>query len=106
MGARRRCLHRRRRPDARAALRLDRQAAAHAARPGRSSVRDLAAHAVFARRAMNAPLARVNQAAADDSLWYKDAIIYQLHVKSFCDSNNDGIGDFPGLISRLDYIAD
>lgn len=39
-------------------------------------------------------------------LWYKDAIIYQLHVKSFFDANNDGIGDFPGLISRLDYIAD
>ena len=38
--------------------------------------------------------------------WYKDAIIYQLHIKSFFDSNNDGIGDFPGLISRLDYIAD
>jgi maltose alpha-D-glucosyltransferase/alpha-amylase len=42
--------------------------------------------------------------AAD--FWYKDAIIYQLHVKSFFDSNNDGIGDFPGLISKLDYIAD
>ncbi len=41
-----------------------------------------------------------------DQLWYKDAIIYQLHVKSFYDSNNDGIGDFPGLISKLDYIAD
>jgi maltose alpha-D-glucosyltransferase/alpha-amylase len=41
-----------------------------------------------------------------DQLWYKDAIIYQLHVKSFFDSNNDGIGDFPGLISKLDYIAD
>ena len=39
-------------------------------------------------------------------LWYKDAIIYQLHVKSFFDSNNDGIGDFLGLISKLDYIAD
>jgi maltose alpha-D-glucosyltransferase/alpha-amylase len=38
-------------------------------------------------------------------LWYKDAVIYQLHVKSFVDSNNDGIGDFSGLISRLDYIA-
>jgi maltose alpha-D-glucosyltransferase/alpha-amylase len=37
--------------------------------------------------------------------WYKDAIIYQVHVKSFFDSNNDGIGDFPGLIARLDYIA-
>ena len=43
---------------------------------------------------------------ADDPLWYKDAIIYQLHVKSFFDSNDDGIGDFPGLISRLDYIAE
>ncbi|CAN0626621.1 maltose alpha-D-glucosyltransferase / alpha-amylase [Burkholderia multivorans] len=43
---------------------------------------------------------------ADDPLWYKDAIIYQVHVKSFFDSNNDGIGDFPGLISRLDYIAE
>jgi maltose alpha-D-glucosyltransferase / alpha-amylase len=38
--------------------------------------------------------------------WYKDAVIYQLHVKSFFDSNNDGVGDFPGLISRLDYIAE
>ena len=41
-----------------------------------------------------------------DPLWYKDAIIYQIHIKSFFDSNNDGIGDFPGLISRLDYIAE
>ncbi len=41
-----------------------------------------------------------------DQLWYKDACIYQLHVKSFCDSNGDGIGDFPGLISKIDYIAD
>jgi maltose alpha-D-glucosyltransferase / alpha-amylase len=38
--------------------------------------------------------------------WYKDSIIYQLHVKSFFDGDNDGIGDFPGLISKLDYIAD
>jgi maltose alpha-D-glucosyltransferase/alpha-amylase len=43
---------------------------------------------------------------AAEQLWYKDAIIYQLHVKSFFDSNNDGIGDFRGLISKLDYIAD
>jgi maltose alpha-D-glucosyltransferase/alpha-amylase len=40
-----------------------------------------------------------------DPLWYKDAVIYQLHVKSFFDSNGDGIGDFPGLTSKLDYIA-
>jgi len=42
----------------------------------------------------------------NDPLWYKDAVIYQVHVKSFFDSNNDGIGDFPGLIEKLDYIAD
>jgi len=36
-------------------------------------------------------------AASPDTLWYKDAIIYQLHVRTFCDSNGDGIGDFPGL---------
>ncbi|HEY0178334.1 MAG TPA: maltose alpha-D-glucosyltransferase [Dokdonella sp.] len=41
-----------------------------------------------------------------DPQWYKDAVIYQLHVKSFFDSNDDGIGDFPGLISKLDYIAE
>ncbi|MBV8735904.1 MAG: maltose alpha-D-glucosyltransferase [Alphaproteobacteria bacterium] len=40
-----------------------------------------------------------------DPLWYKDAVIYQLHVKTFFDSNNDGIGDFPGLLQKLDYIA-
>ena len=42
--------------------------------------------------------------AVSDPLWYKDAIIYQLHVKSFCDSTGDGIGDFRGLLQRLDYI--
>src|ERR1700731_3228049 len=53
------------------------------------------------------PRPRVIAAAAEaDPLWYKDAIIYQIHIKSFFDSNNDGIGDFPGLVSKLDYIAD
>ncbi|MBS7562674.1 maltose alpha-D-glucosyltransferase [Pseudomonas sp. RC4D1] len=41
-----------------------------------------------------------------DPLWYKDAVIYQVHVKSYFDSNNDGIGDFPGLIAKLDYIKE
>src|SRR5688500_3796155 len=41
-----------------------------------------------------------------DALWYKDAVIYQLHVKAFYDSNNDGMGDFAGLTSKLDYIQD
>ncbi|HEV7545381.1 MAG TPA: maltose alpha-D-glucosyltransferase [Reyranella sp.] len=55
---------------------------------------------------MNAPLAAPQLPVAQDPLWYKDAIIYQLHVKSFFDANNDGIGDFPGLISKIDYIAE
>jgi maltose alpha-D-glucosyltransferase / alpha-amylase len=42
--------------------------------------------------------------SASDPLWYKDAIIYELHVRAFADSNNDGIGDFPGLLTRLDYL--
>jgi maltose alpha-D-glucosyltransferase/alpha-amylase len=41
-----------------------------------------------------------------DALWYKDAVIYQLHVKTFFDSNNDGMGDFRGLTSKLDYIQE
>ena len=40
------------------------------------------------------------------SLWYKDAVIYQSHVRAFYDSNNDGIGDFPGLMQKLDYVQD
>jgi maltose alpha-D-glucosyltransferase/alpha-amylase len=40
-----------------------------------------------------------------DPLWYKDAIIYELHVKAFADSNNDGIGDFQGLMQKLDYLV-
>jgi maltose alpha-D-glucosyltransferase / alpha-amylase len=38
--------------------------------------------------------------------WYKDAIIYELHIKAFFDSNNDGIGDFQGLLQKLDYLQD
>jgi maltose alpha-D-glucosyltransferase/alpha-amylase len=41
-----------------------------------------------------------------DELWFKDAIIYQLHVKAFADSNNDGVGDFAGLTEKLDYLED
>ena len=41
-----------------------------------------------------------------DTLWYKDAVIYELPVKAFFDSNNDGIGDFPGLIRKLDYLQE
>src|SRR5687767_479929 len=54
--------------------------------------------------------AEVAQPAAEqitsDALWYKDAVIYQLHVKTFHDGNNDGFGDFKGLMEKLDYIQD
>jgi maltose alpha-D-glucosyltransferase/alpha-amylase len=46
-----------------------------------------------------------SQPTEKDLLWYKDSIIYQLHVKSFCDGNGDGIGDFAGLTQKLDHIA-
>ena len=42
----------------------------------------------------------------DDPYWYKDAVIYEVHVRAFRDSNGDGIGDFPGLISKLDYLQE
>ena len=44
--------------------------------------------------------------AAEDPAWFKDAIIYQLHLKSFFDADNDGVGDFRGLVEKLDYIAE
>jgi maltose alpha-D-glucosyltransferase/alpha-amylase len=42
----------------------------------------------------------------EDPLWFKDAILYELHLKAFFDSNDDGIGDFRGLIDKLDYIQE
>jgi maltose alpha-D-glucosyltransferase / alpha-amylase len=45
-------------------------------------------------------------ALQEDNLWYKDAVIYQTHVRAFCDSNGDGIGDFVGLTQRLDYLQE
>ncbi len=44
--------------------------------------------------------------SATDPLWYKDAVIYEIHVRAFMDSNGDGIGDFQGLLSKLDYLQD
>ena len=41
-----------------------------------------------------------------DKLWYKDAVIYQLHVRTFCDSDGNGIGDFRGLTNKLDYLQE
>ncbi len=42
----------------------------------------------------------------EDPLWYKDAIIYELHIKAYFDANDDGVGDFPGLTQKLDYLQD
>src|ERR1700730_3212644 len=59
--------------------------------------------------ACDAPVSRVGTRQirlAPNPLWFKDAIIYELPVKSFADGNRDGVGDFPGLIRKLDYLRD
>jgi maltose alpha-D-glucosyltransferase / alpha-amylase len=45
-------------------------------------------------------------APQDGNLWYKDAVIYQLHVRTFCDSDGNGSGDFRGLTNKLDYLKE
>ena len=60
----------------------------------------------FGPREARATEAPASRGRPRDELWYKDAIIYQLHVKAFADSNNDGIGDFAGLTEKLDYLQD
>ncbi|MGB1026489.1 MAG: alpha-amylase family glycosyl hydrolase, partial [Rhodospirillaceae bacterium] len=47
-----------------------------------------------------------HKASETDPLWYKDAIIYQLHIKAFLDSDGDGFGDFRGLSEKLDYLSE
>ena len=42
----------------------------------------------------------------DDPLWYKDAVVYEIHVRAFYDPNGDGMGDFAGLTQKLDYLQD
>ena len=56
--------------------------------------------------ATSIPLGRKRLPLKQDALWYKDAIIYQVHVRTFHDSNGDGIGDFPGLEQKLDYLQE
>jgi maltose alpha-D-glucosyltransferase/alpha-amylase len=52
---------------------------------------------------MNTPQ---RESTSEEALWYKDAIIYELHIKAFMDSNGDGIGDFKGLMQKLDYLQE
>jgi maltose alpha-D-glucosyltransferase / alpha-amylase len=56
------------------------------------------------------PRTAITEAAAEPSdavrHWYKDAVIYELHVRSFRDSDGDGVGDFLGLIEKLDYLQE
>ena len=58
----------------------------------------------MAVRPRKAPAAA--HAGEDDGLWYKDAIIYQVHVRAYSDSDGDGMGDFAGLTQKLDYLQD
>src|ERR687885_844643 len=56
--------------------------------------------------AATAPRTRSGISGPEDPLWFKDAILYEVHVKAFFDSNADGIGDFHGLMEKLDYLQD
>ena len=55
---------------------------------------------------MNVELLQRPVDAAQAADWYKDAVIYQLHVKAFQDSDGDGMGDFKGLMQRLDHVQE
>jgi len=48
----------------------------------------------------------MNHSPLDDPLWYKDAVLYEAHVRAFCDSDGDGTGDFRGLAQKLEYLRD
>ncbi len=48
----------------------------------------------------------VRQGSGGDPLWYKDAVLYEIHVRAFADSDGDGMGDFRGLTGKLDYLRD
>jgi maltose alpha-D-glucosyltransferase / alpha-amylase len=66
----------------------------------------LHAQRIFLNEKERAAITVKKVGSATDPLWYKDAVLYELHVRTFQDSNGDGIGDFPGLISRLDYLQE
>ena len=53
-----------------------------------------------------APVLETEIDSSNDPLWYRDAVIYQLNVKAFFDSNDDGVGDFKGVTAKLDYVKE
>src|SRR4029453_3901013 len=100
---------------------VDREDPAHAARSQRSSLRHLETLQPTGQQmtSLDAPLAAIavpseteaeqaTQTAIDLAAcdWFKDAIIYQMHVKAFQDASGDGGGDFVGLMQRLDYVQE
>ena len=78
------------------------------ARPACTALRHLATAAAGRGTRMNVDANRSLDGVIDRSVtdWYKDAIIYQVHVKAYQDSDGDGVGDFAGLMSRLDHIQE
>src|SRR5215203_3524900 len=89
--------HRMRRPPRRRRVHAPRQDASDRARSARAPGRDLAAHP-------SVPLTLMIDRS--DTQWHRDALFYQLHVKSFFDANDDGVGDFEGVTKKLDYVKD
>src|SRR3954454_4313291 len=89
--------HRMRRPPRRRRVHAPRQDASDRARSTRAPGRDLAPHS-------SVPLTLMIDRS--DTQWYRDALFYQLHVKSFFDANDDGVGDFEGVTRKLDYVKD
>ena len=61
---------------------------------------------LYHKIARNSMHPHINGTSEHDPLWYKDAIIYEAHVRAFHDSNADGMGDFRGLAEKLDYLED
>src|SRR6185437_9096345 len=59
-----------------------------------------------ASRIIDLAMIAANIPIDSDPLWYKDAILYEVHVRAFCDSDGDGMGDFRGLTQKLDYLQD
>src|SRR5690606_16662765 len=79
--------------------------------PGPSGTSTTTSEAQGKDRPMNAPVPQLALETAEvdtsqDPQWFRDAVIYQLNVKAFNDTNGDGIGDFKGVTAKLDYVKE